>query len=186
MKFIPLSFLKACFYWNFRKTWFLLKMYCNECWKPLSQKLLLEVSLFKFHFVATLQYLDRYYNKYPVKQTALLYLKLPSSNLHFLMCFCYFWKDKPLPILTLFRMGIFGAVHGWGRAKKAPSLKSVTHILQWWNLAQIYLAQRRSKNIWITWHTSWVLLTPAFFHWKSANLAISRIYYFIYHNFSLF
>ena len=126
MKFIPLSFLKACFYWKFRKTWFLLKMYCNECWKPLSQKLLLEVSLFKFHFVATLQYLDRYYNKYPVKQTALLYLKLPSSNLHFLMCFCYFWKDKPLPILTLFRMGIFGAVHGWGRAKKAP-LPKICH-----------------------------------------------------------
>ena len=33
--------------------------------------------------------------------------------------------------LTLFRMGFFGA---------APaSLKSATHILQWWNLAQLYL-----------------------------------------------
>ena len=30
--------------------------------------------------------------------------------------------------LTLFRMGFFGAAHGWGRNKKAPpSLKSVTH-----------------------------------------------------------
>ena len=27
-----------------------------------------------------------------------------------------------------------------------PSLKPVTHILQWWNLAQLYLTQRRSKN----------------------------------------
>ena len=34
--------------------------------------------------------------------------------------------------LTLFMIGILGAAHGWGRgvAKKAPSLKSVTHILQ--------------------------------------------------------
>ena len=27
-----------------------------------------------------------------------------------------------------------------------PSLKSVAHILQWWNLAQLYLTQRRSKK----------------------------------------
>ena len=31
--------------------------------------------------------------------------------------------------LTLFRMGDFGAARGWGEAH--PSLKSVTHILQW-------------------------------------------------------
>ena len=29
--------------------------------------------------------------------------------------------------LTLFKMGIFGAAHGWGGAKRPPSLKSVTH-----------------------------------------------------------
>ena len=33
--------------------------------------------------------------------------------------------------LTLFRMSFFGAAHGWGGGHKgAPSLKSVTHILQ--------------------------------------------------------
>ena len=49
--------------------------------------------------------------------------------------------------LILFRMGIFGAAHGWGGGQKgAPSLKSVTHILQWWNLAHLYLTQRRSKK----------------------------------------
>ena len=33
--------------------------------------------------------------------------------------------------LTLFRMGIFGAPHGWGGGvKKTPSLNSVTDILQ--------------------------------------------------------
>ena len=49
--------------------------------------------------------------------------------------------------LTLFRMGIFMAAHGWGDQKGPPSLKSVTHILQWWNLAQLYLTYRRSKRI---------------------------------------
>ena len=37
-------------------------------------------------------------------------------------------------LLTLFRMGIFGAAHGWGvgegGVQRPPSLKSVTHILQ--------------------------------------------------------
>ena len=32
--------------------------------------------------------------------------------------------------LTLFRTGLFGAAHGWGEGKKAPSsLKSVNYIL---------------------------------------------------------
>ena len=51
-------------------------------------------------------------------------------------------------ILTLFRMGFFGAAQEWerGGGKYPSSLKSVTHILQWWKLAQLYLTQRRSKK----------------------------------------
>ena len=45
------------------------EMYCNEFPKPSCQQHLFEIFLFRFHFVSTLQY--------PVKQTALLYLKLP-------------------------------------------------------------------------------------------------------------
>ena len=37
---------------------------------------LFKVSLFRFHFVSALQYLDCRYNGYPVKQTASLYLEL--------------------------------------------------------------------------------------------------------------
>ena len=33
-------------------------------------------------------------------------------------------------IVTLFRMGIFGAAHVCVGAKRPPSIKSVTHILQ--------------------------------------------------------
>ena len=48
-------------------------------------------------------------------------------------------------LLTFFRMGLLGAAHIWGEAKKAPSLKYVTHILQWWNLAQLHFTKGRSK-----------------------------------------
>ena len=41
------------------------------------------------------------------------------------------WGHTLLVILTLFRMGFFGAAHGRGGGKKPIC----THILQWWNLA---------------------------------------------------
>ena len=86
--------------------------------------------------------------------------------------------------------GLFWGCSRMGESQKGlPSLKSVTHILQWWNLAQIYLPKEDRKNIWITWHTPWVLLTSAFFHRKSANFAISRhtdIDCILIHNFCLF
>ena len=53
----------------------------------------------------------------------------------------FFWSASAL---TLFRMGLFGAAHGWdgvgwGGQKAPHSLKSVTYIPQWWNLVQLYL-----------------------------------------------
>ena len=93
-------------------------------------------------------------------------------------------------ISTLFRWAFLGLLTDGGRAKSPPpSLKSVTHILQWRNLAQLYLTQRRSKNIWIRWQTSWVLLKSVFFHRKSANFALSRNTYIdciLLHDFYLF
>ena len=38
------------------------------------------------------------------------------------------------------------------------------------------LAKEGQKNILITWHTPWALLTSAFFHRKSANITISKKY----------
>ena len=35
------------------------------------------------------------------------------------------------------------------------------------------LPKEDPKNIWLTWHTPWVLLTPACFHRKSVNFTIS-------------
>ena len=53
------------------------------------QQILFKVSLFRFHFVFPLQYLDCYYDKNPVKQTASLntffisnlFAKAPGLNL---------------------------------------------------------------------------------------------------------
>ena len=55
------------------------------------------------------------------------------------------WNEWLLCV-TLSRMGHFGTADGWGGQKGHPSLKSVTPILQWWNLAQLYLIWRRSKK----------------------------------------
>ena len=82
--------------------------------------------------------------------------------------------------LTLFSMGLFGTTHGWGGGvqKEPSSIKSVTYMLQLWNLAQfeilpiedsqnIWKNSSRDKNLEFYWHQH-------FFHRKSANFAISR------------
>ena len=58
-------------------------------------------------------------------------------------------------ILTLFRMGFFGAAHRWKAGWRGgggwpksppPTKKSLTHILQWWNLPEFYLSQKKFKK----------------------------------------
>ena len=49
-----------------------------------------------------------------------------------------------LTLLTMIRF--FGGAHGLAGTKKAPFLKYVLQILQWWDLTQLYLTQRRSKK----------------------------------------
>ena len=80
-----------------------------------------------------------------------------------------------LKILTLFSMGLFRAAHGYmGRgAKSSPSLKTIT-ICSTMKLGSFSLPKEDPKNMWITWHIPWILLTSAFIHWKSAIFAISR------------
>ena len=74
-------------------------------------------------------------------------------------CFViYYWKAFDL---TLFRM-VFLELPTDGIGK-SPSLNPATHIQHWWTLEQLYLTHRRLKNIWITWHTLWILLTLASF-----------------------
>ena len=58
------------------------------------------------------------------------------------------WLLSVIKLLTLFRMGFSWGSHGWGGGwqKGSSSIKSVTHLLKWWNLAQLHLSQRRSKK----------------------------------------
>ena len=66
-------------------------IHSNESSKLLRQQRLFEISLLCFHFFSTLQYLDCYYNEYPLKQTAFLYLKSLLEPVFTAVCFCYFW-----------------------------------------------------------------------------------------------
>ena len=47
-------------------------------------------------------FIDCYYNEYPVKKTASLYLKFAFETCIFLVCFSYFWKEKSLLFLNLY------------------------------------------------------------------------------------
>ena len=70
-------------------------------------------------------------------------------------------------------MVFLGAAHRWGQ--KDPPPQNLSHISYsdetWHNYT---LSKDDPKNISITWHTSWVLLTSAFFHRKPENFALSK------------
>ena len=68
------------------------------------------------------------------------------------------WK-----ILTLFRMGFFGATQG---CHTYPTIMKLSTII-------LYL-KKTQKIYGSRWHTPWFLLTSAFSHQKSANFAISE------------
>ena len=70
--------------------------------------------------------------------TTNLFLKIP---VHLLFTHCWI----PLSINPI-QGGHFQGCSRMGGAKRPPSLISVTHILQLWNLAQLYLTYRRSKK----------------------------------------
>ena len=64
------------------------------------------------------------------------YLKSGTSDKSKLEC----WSKNWLMIsLTLFRWAFLGLLTDGGDEKDPTCLKYVTHILQWWNLAQVYL-----------------------------------------------
>ena len=73
--------------------------------------------------------------------------------------------------LTLFKMCIVGVVHFWAAKSPLPSsLKFVTHMLQWWNVAHFTLPKEDTNHV----TYPWVLLTSVFFRRKLANFPILR------------
>ena len=73
-------------------------------------------------------------------------------------------------------MGFIRAAHEWGSQRATPPPpQNLSHIS--YNDETLYsctLPKEDPKNVWIAWHTTWVLLTSAFFQRKWANWAISR------------
>ena len=67
-----------------------------------------------------------------------------------------------LQLLNLFRMGLFGAAQGWGGGSlKRPRPKIYHTYPTMMKLGSYTFAKEDPKNMWITWHTSWVMLTSA-------------------------
>ena len=77
-------------------------------------------------------------------------------------------------LLTLFRMDIFGAAHGWGLGggAKRPPLPEVCHTYATMMKLVTVIPYLKKSSTWVL--KPWVLLTSAFFYRKSANFAISR------------
>ena len=70
----------------------------------------------------------------------------------------FWWRSRIIqdgPFWGCWRMGV--------GPKSPPSLKSATHFLKWWKLIVIPYLKKDSENISITWHTTWILPTWAFF-----------------------
>ena len=95
--------------------------------------------------------------------------------------------------LTLFRMGIFGAAHRWvGGPKRPPSLKSVTHILQWWNLAVVpslkkiqKIYELRNTPTEFCWHQHFPSEISKFCYFKKYRYRLHfSIQFLIFFNFS--
>ena len=81
-------------------------------------------------------------------------------------CPSFMWSRihwTSLTILTLFRMGLFASTHGWGGDKKVPITK-ISHTyptnMKLWH--SYTLPKENPKNIWIMWHSAWLLLTQHF------------------------
>ena len=123
-------------------------------------------------------------------------LEIQTNFTPFVACFYYFWyvqviiKLNPGPrknntsynfSFCLWNLNPtqdenfrgFSRMRGRGPKKPPPTLKSVTHILQWWNVAVIPYLKKIQKKKWITWYTEFCW-HQHFFHRKSANFVISR------------
>ena len=96
---------------------------------------------------------------YELKPYLLIFLKIliiQSLEIILVLLYCYCLKrmqcttggETPPILLTLFRIGRFGAAHGWERAHKgSPSLKSVTYILHDETWHSYSLPKKDPKNI---------------------------------------
>ena len=74
-------------------------------------------------------------------------------------------------------MDLFRTAHGSKGVQKGPPLPKIccTHPTMM-KLGTVIPNQKGPRNIWITWHTPWILLTSALFHQKSAFFVISSKY----------
>ena len=112
------------------------------------------------------------------KQLLISFSGFSNLELYYFLC---------ILILSLFRMGFFGAAHGWGRSKRL-SLPKICHTYPTMiKLSTVIPDQKKIQKVYelrdapleFCWHQH-------FFYRKSANFAISRNVYIdciLIHNF---
>ena len=85
-------------------------------------------------------------------------------------------QAQPTTLLTLFRMGIFGAAHGWGvGGTKSPPLLKISHIYPtMMKLGTVIPYLKKIQKIYESPDTPLDLCWHQHFYQKSANFVISR------------
>ena len=74
-----------------------------------------------------------------------------------------------IELFNIFRMVLFGTAHGCGG--KDPPPYNLSHLFYNDKTWRSYiLLKKGSKNIWVTWHNPWFLLTLVFFQQKTILL----------------
>ena len=83
---------------------------------------------------------------------------------------------KPVAkIFNFIQHGPFQAYSHLVGGQKGPPCQNLSQMFYNDETGHNYtLPKEDPKNIWITWHTDWVLLISAIFHEKSANFVISE------------
>ena len=129
MKFIPLKFLIAHFYWKFRKTWCFLKrgITMNLGNNSVCNFYLKFLYLGLFCFCTSLFKLLLWWISSEVN--SLLILEVAFETCTFLACFCYFWKLKYLFISNLLISEYIDQIPTWKEMKEASSVKLYTFFL---------------------------------------------------------
>ena len=141
---------------------------------PFILKLYAQISIFKYIQEKYGQEMIKLARKIEKRRVKIAKIK---CHIKFIL---YCKKNNLAPIFTTSKFainpiqdGLFqGCSRMVGGQKCHPFLKCVTHILNDKTWRRYTLPKEDPKNIWITSRTPWVLLTSAFFQWKSANFVI--------------
>ena len=125
------------------------------------------------------------------RKWALVFLQVPKKRVFKLLSLKFFLQlnsNSTFKALTLFRLGLFGAAHGWGTVfgKKVPLPKIYYTYPVTIKLGIVIPYLKKIQKTCESRDTPLSSADISIFHWKSANFATSRktdISWILIHNF---